>query len=58
MNKLKLLTGRKIMMLVETLNRMPFAKDQNLSGLQVCQVAVAETEYKNAQEKYILAVLL
>jgi len=52
MNKLKLLTCRKIMMLVETLNTyMPFAKDPNLSGLQVCQVAAAKTEYKKCTGK-------
>jgi len=40
------------MMLVETLNTyMPFAKDPNLSGLQVCQVAAAKTEYKKCTGK-------
>jgi len=39
------------MMLVETLNTMPLAKDQILSGLQVCQVAVAKTEYKKCTGK-------
>jgi len=38
-------------MLVETLKRMSFAKDHNLSGLQVCQVAVAKTEYKKCTGK-------
>jgi len=47
------------MMLVETLNRMPFDDERGLSGLQVCQVALAKKgNTQNSQEKYALTVLL